>query len=359
MIAIKPSKHLFNEDIEAFSDSLFFRTLSSDDNFFITSVEKMFITDTRIIVFDSRKNSILIFSQRGTAIGKISQSDYDPLSFKVITDVAFDEKKQQIKIWDAKDRKIFTYSVDGKFIDGFSLNDMEKKGLGLEVNSNLLVFDRFNFSKDGKRIAVFDGQKHNFLNSYLEIPPVLVNFHLAPSHAFDVNQDSIFYLPMFDDNIYRVDRNGITPTFTIESPQANKIGQDFLKSKAMVNSKDYKERMLNTDYIFNIQNLHITNNIVHFVYSHNDPQRHNYGVFYSRGSGKVKQINVFTSKMYSKFVINSKVHAKWKDYLIFIVPALHNSSIPKEILKGFPKELTEDLSKRSNPILLFLRPRAF
>lgn len=338
--------------IEDLSDSTFFIPLNQKKGFKVDNIDQLYITKDRIIVAQHSKSSILIFDREGEPVLKIQNIGKGPGQFEHIQNVIFNEKKQELEIFDKGLSKISRYNLLGKFIADRAIRQGKNTGYNLFGNNDIYVSQLFYNNYDKRWIGIHKNNELiiDYVASALRIPPIARKLDMMFSHQLDTYKDSLFYFPLLDDKIYSININGAKPVYQIDLPEKNKMDASFLDQKPFGGYKIFLHKMKQTDFIFNNDCLFISDKYVFFRYNFKaEFQVRN--VIYSKKSGKVKQYTEYYSKYYPSLRLLSLVRAKYEDYLVTDVHPTQYGNLPWKV--------QEKIGKEGNPVLMFLKLKDF
>lgn len=336
-IKINPldTQKVFIEDI---ADSVYYVPLKTTEGFFINHISNFFTTDGLIIIADHSQSTVFIFDQNGVPKTKISQLGDKPGQYMSMTDVIYDENKQQVEILDLSMNKIFRYDVSGKLIDILEIVGSRYFGLTFAKTKGMYVSEIVNNNKDMMRLRIYKekGEMLAYHSQKLSFFPLIKELDLGFPHQFDNHRDSIFYFPLLDDKIYNITLDSVKPIYQIEVPEENRITDEI---KATTTAKDhfaYWKKMEASNIIYDNNSLFITDKWISFRYdfqSRINPRN----VFFSKKTGKILQLIEYNSKKDTTFHSRNKIIGKFGDYFVMKVPSLIPPK-PGKQKSGTPKE---------------------
>jgi hypothetical protein len=211
--------------------------------------------DTDNILFvDEQSNEIYIFTISGKYMNKISKRGQGPQEYIRVDDVRFHPKTSNIIILDAIQKKVLEYAKDGMFIS-------EKK---IPVNASFL---RFSYIDDShlifERTMLPDKNELQYsLFIFSEnLEPITKLFPYSQSVSFSVNprqsiqhaNDQLFYLPLYEQTLYKIDTHTATPFYACslgKNDLLKKFYLDYQSANPMDIFEDLKKG--HSIYFFNI-----------------------------------------------------------------------------------------------------------
>jgi hypothetical protein len=331
--------------LETSMDTFYFLTLSTDKDFLLSHIDKMFFTEKSIAVTDN-SGSIFIYDRQGKPENKIFARGKGPGEYISISDLFFDKVLKQFEIYDNPSKKILIYDFKGKFLNEKKIVGDRLPGLRFTKFKDTYIFDHGQVSSDGKRLGIFDKDLHH-LKSFINIPETVKR--LGYGHLFTMDQfnDTLYcVVPMMDDKIYSIKKDTITPVYEIDYP-----GKDLNKLNTTENLDEidkYSTFSSSSSQIYDLSFLFVNHDFITLKYYFKGKPSH---MFYSKKSGHVKQYFQIRSLKNDFLRIISGIIAKDGDY--FVIP-IHES-----LNKYLPENIKKKLDENSNPVLLFIKLKEF
>lgn len=106
-------------------DTLFFKSaklipLETTTDCLIRKIDKIFVVDDKMIIFDDRLDAVYIYDSTGKFITRIGTRGQGPKEYIQITDIYVDVDKKEILLLCDRPYKIMFFNLDGKFIREFN-----------------------------------------------------------------------------------------------------------------------------------------------------------------------------------------------------------------------------------------------
>jgi hypothetical protein len=309
--------------IEDIADSVYYVSLKTTKDFSVHHLSNFFVTDSLIIIADRSQGAVLIFDQDGNPKTKIWQLGNKPGQYSSMTDVVYDAHKKQVEILDLSVNKIFRYDIKGQLIDVPEIIGSRYFGLTFAKGNGMYVSEIVNNNKEMIRLRIYKehGEMITYHSQKLSFFPLIRELDIGFPHQFENYQDSVFYFPLLDDKIYHVTLNGVNPIYQVDAPKENMITDTIKAIRTVDDHFKYWRQMEAANIIYDNSSLFITGNWVAFRYnfqSRMSPRN----VFFSKKTGKVRQLIEYGSKRDSSFHSRNKIIGKLGEYFVMKVPAL-------------------------------------
>ena len=106
-------------------DTLFFKSaklipLETTTDCLIRKIDKIYVVDDKMIIFDDRLDAVYLFDTKGNFITRIGARGQGPKEYIQITDIYVDAEKKEILLLCDIPYKIMFFNLDGKFIREFN-----------------------------------------------------------------------------------------------------------------------------------------------------------------------------------------------------------------------------------------------
>ncbi|ADY50870.1 hypothetical protein Pedsa_0285 [Pseudopedobacter saltans DSM 12145] len=339
-------QEVFLEDI---ADDFYYLPLGSTNHFFIRNVNRLFLTDSTIIVADFSQKAVFVFDQHGVAKTKINRYGQGPGEYPQMTDVLFDEENGWIEVFSPQVKKVFSYDQEGGLVKEKKILDGKRSGLRFAKHKDFYVFDRCCYPRDKNRMGIFysDGSDIKFINSYLAIPPAITGIGYCGGNTLDTNRDSLYFLPTLGDTIYSVSKEGVNAAYHLDVPKENQIPRTLFQEKAFKNFDEYSVQ-IDSKWVSDPTWLLVNDKYIYLNYSYSSSM---ISLFYSKRSGKVKQMTLYKSRLNPEQRLLHVMKAKKADYFVTTIHPTQYVNLPKKI--------RNKLNDKSNPVLLLFKLKDF
>jgi hypothetical protein len=215
--------------------------LELNENAILNGIDKIIITQTKIIVFDKRQKQVIVFDEFGNYYSKIKNLGNGPNEYLFPTDILFDESDNKVGILDQGKGTILWYNLEGIFLQK---NKIDRKKLILDnaiiKNNNIYHFvHNPKAFKNQKLINITDLSLNKIKFSMLESNPEHISkLHM---HPFGIYKDDITIHIPFDRHLYKISQEGLESMFLFDFKDKNlpdELLERILMEKNNTNSKD-------------------------------------------------------------------------------------------------------------------------
>ncbi len=188
--------------------------IETDTAFLIDEVQKLIVENDKY--FFQCNNKILVFNSTGRPLYKIDNVGKGPGEYIAIGDIILDEGR--LELYDSKQRKIIQHDENGRYlnewrcgIDAYSF---------VKLNSDLYAFyvgAGGYYNNTNKKLLVFSRKKGKVIDGFIETPEYEMEYmHFADLVNFQQYKEDIYFLYSFNDTIYNITGNGISPRYFID-----------------------------------------------------------------------------------------------------------------------------------------------
>lgn len=304
--------------------------LETKDECLITSIGKVFITDSSLVVWDKGTDNVFIFDNAGRHQRPIGRKGPSPEEYTNIGDVQM--RNDTVQILDVATRRIINYDISGKFVSSiqsdyylYTFYEVPEGYWGINGYQNK---DHYNLILLDKKLRKI--KRGCFVNE--QILP------LRPTNNFSKNEKSdelIFHYP-YKDTIYKIQQDSIIPFIAFDFGENEKPEE--------INTEVYKGR---------IHHVHLYGNHLFFSFSHALGNKMSYEGYNGYISLKNSEMTIYTFHI-----------AHDERTIVSPLPEIVNISKGKLIYQIVPGEFPEEVFNRlkeatwgtingeSNPILV-------
>lgn len=111
-------------NFDSFIEKVKYIPLETNEDSKIQDITQVELIDEKIIIFDKKGKSVLIFNSEGSFLHKISKLGTGFNEYLDIRNIATDEENKKIYLFDQLQFTIFEYDLDGNFIKKISINNI-------------------------------------------------------------------------------------------------------------------------------------------------------------------------------------------------------------------------------------------
>lgn len=365
-----PIKDSLGFDYEKRLTNLRYVSLESSPASMIGKIEKIYFSDERIIIVDSRiTETVFLFDKNGNFINKIAAKksesadtfSHDMTHFFSAT-YSYDDKK--IILHDDKKAMLYYYDENGNYIRSqkvyFSFSDC----INIKNTPNFVYLSLY---KKNAHIPILQENdlyigKGNGQVTHV-VPLVNQTSKLKQKYYYKTNlissTDKVFYTPMFSNIVYKIDGNPIKvfPKFSIEFE--GQTINDIITKKEDINIEEYI-RLINSHNYFSFSGkILATNDSIYYIECKKKGQL---GYFYSEKSHKIIGGDILSSSNVKDSVdiefYQFPIASNGKEFVSLMDPTFYDFSGTNLRTSKLNKVLRA-FNKNSNPVLLFYNLEPF
>lgn len=173
---------------------------------FLGTINKIVSHNGLLYFLDKNNQSVSVYDTTGLFVNKIQHFGRGANEYSQLVDIVVDAKKNQVKLLSRIDRKVFTYSADGKTL--FAKDRLPKAFTNI-------VYDEYGYwafsanflnAETSKNLWQLDSS-YNIKAGFLDINPGLASYALANIHHFSKFQNNYYYHEMMNNIVYKLMRN--------------------------------------------------------------------------------------------------------------------------------------------------------
>lgn len=326
--------------------------LETNDDCLIRGIDKIYIEDSTIIVFDSKKNEILQFDLSGSFIRNIGTKGNGPDEYLFFNDIFFESNTQLIYAHDRYQNCIFTYDLSGKFIkkterSRYLFNSFCKTESGFWIYScfkkpsnpegyNLMLLDE---NLDECKAAFFPQEE--FFNAVF-----------TSRFTMDNNGNPYFFYPT-SNIIYSLKDSIASPYYKVDFGHST-LPYGKITQLSNMDSYDrfYLEKINKNKYLGDIDNFYVHDAFCGFAFAESGLNivTNSYSCFFN---SKNKEISIFSSPFIDamNFPIMNKPLGIYNNSVVY---ATYPHIFTEDSFDDLNNELSINITWDSNPILVLL-----
>ena len=304
--------------------------LETKDECLISSIGKVFITDTSLVVWDKGGNNIFIFDNDGRYQRSIGHKGSSPKEYINIGDVQM--RNDTIQMLDVATRRIINYNVSGEFISSihsdyylYTFYMVPDGCWGINMYQNKDHYNLILLDKNLQKI------KQGYFASDRPLP-------LLPTNNFSKNEksDELIFHYQYNDTIYKIQKDSIIPFIALDFGQNEKLED--------INTESYKGH---------IHNIHLYGDYLFFSFSYGSKNGMPYEGYNCYISLKSSETIIYTFNILhdEKTIVSPlpEIVNISKGKLIYqIVPGI----FPEKVFNKLKKASFGIVNSESNPILV-------
>lgn len=345
-IKFDPGKSV-SVDLRRIADSISFKILSDNKGFNIGDFDKVLLIDSLIIIPQYEKGEILIFDLKGEPKLKMELLKPGPGQILSMSDVYLNRETKTIEVLDKKITKIFSYDLNGRFLQEVRISDFKMTGFRFASTKDLYVFERISSKKTNDRLGIFD-KNLKYIRSSLQIPQPILKMNYVRQHVLEVYKNSVYYLPLLENKIYSVSEDGAKVAYEFDMPKEYQSSRDFLKNKEFNDLGLFMKVMKDSKIIINTDHLYITDDIICFSYKIGSEWKK---LICSKHSRKVIDYTHLRIGNSNKSPLTAPIIGTDGEHFAYLIHTTNNHGLPVDVKKK--------LGVNSNPVLLYFKLKKF
>ena len=110
--------------LDSFFESIEYIPLETNEESMIHTITRFELIDERIVIFDKPGQSVLVFSSEGKFLHRIGKMGTGVNDFLDIREIAIDESKKTVALFDQKQFAVLEFDIEGNFIDKTYFNNI-------------------------------------------------------------------------------------------------------------------------------------------------------------------------------------------------------------------------------------------
>lgn len=233
--------------------------ISLSNDFPLGRVKRVIIYRDRIYILDNEPK-IICFTMQGKVLFKIDNRGAGPTDYQNIKDFAIDRNSKCIVAFDNEKRKLFFYELNtGEHISSISTQFMAPTELGVIDGSFFFknMDTRFDVQKEHMFYLLYSKEGNQIDKMFLPHDAVAsFNFDLK---SFFYNEGNLLFIRPFDNIVYVLEKEQITPVFEILLPNS-------LPMKKIEEKMSHFEIPI-SGYAYGVGDVYTTDKTLHFTFS--------------------------------------------------------------------------------------------
>ena len=225
----------------------------------LAPIKRVLIYKERIYILDDQPK-IVCFNMKGDILFKIDCKGAGPTEYLSIKDFAIDDKSERIVTLDHEKRKLFFYDLNtGKHLSNISTMHMAPTEMGVIHGCFFFknIDRRFDIQKKQMFYLLYSKNGKQIDKMFLPHDAVAdFNFDL---NSFFYNDNSLLFIKPFDNIVYLLAKERITPIFKISLPNPLPIEK--------IEEKIKHTEMPTSGYAYGIDNIYTTESMLHFTFT--------------------------------------------------------------------------------------------
>lgn len=320
-------------------DQIAFIPLETTDSSIIGRIQLIKIVGNNIYIADSKTQRVLIFSNQGKFLNSINKIGQGPKEYIRITDMYVDNKDGHISILDGEQHKILEFDNKGSFLNEKKIPFKDPIANFANLDSTTLVFYKSFIKKENDNSIVICSKGFKQIKKLFPSPKT-TSLLLCPRVSLHNTDNSLYYLPIYSQKLFQINKNEITEKYTFNFGE-NNIDLD-VYSQNYSNPTDIFEKLNNGKSIYFLTIFNSRNTVYADFYYKGTP----YFFLYNKDTKKIKVFfDEKMSKMFDSFYPLTTNDGKF----VSVVSANNLSEFSSDIIKS---NRLDHITGESNPIII-------
>jgi hypothetical protein len=317
--------------------------LETNDNSLLRRIDRIYIHDDELYVYDKSLNKIVIFNSEGKYLRHIHRVGYGPGEYDSTMDFCLDTINKQILLLCDRPYKIMKFKYSGELIEEKRFDELL---LNIIVNSGYVYCNKSNQDLSVKYELFQMDSDCKLIGKHLLIKNDKINSMTSPGKNLVATLNA-YYTRRFDNSIYQIEKNGIKRKYVLDFKE-NSLPENF----PVNDEENFFDNIRERQYIYNITEVSESKNYIFFMTNiaifvldkETDVLTGYKAIFNSTlGSGENSYMSVGNSPQMIAVVIEPF-------FLHVTVNAI--KSLPKYNAESATFKLAEKVKEDDNPILI-------
>ncbi|MDR3140240.1 MAG: 6-bladed beta-propeller [Tannerellaceae bacterium] len=201
----------------SFVKSIDYLTLNTRDTCLISGVEKLFIDEDTIIIQDTGREGIFVFTKSGDIIKQINYRGNGPNEFTTISAFAIDPVLNHICIYDRGSLKIIKYTYQGDFVKSYKTENLYARDFTVMENEDNLFILPFYDRKQTSGVWLSDTNGIT-KKIYINDVPADDEFEYTGNY-YNRSDEGIYYYDRNWDDFSYITKDTLTKLFQFDLKQ--------------------------------------------------------------------------------------------------------------------------------------------
>lgn len=325
--------------------------LETESRSLIQSIDKLFVTDSCFIIFDSKQMNILLFNKDGAFIRQIGQKGMGNNEYIYWNDIFFDKSTQLIYAHERYQNQIYVYNLSGILVNKTKKSKYSFSSF-VKGPSGFWVYSCFKkpYNYNGYNLLLLDDSLQNVKASFFP-QKEFINATTLSTFFTDDNENSFFFYPS-GNTIFKLVQEAPNPYCKVD------FGKHTLPYNSILqisNSVEYENLVSNHNYLGDIKSFKTNGEFIYFSFCETDYNKpvNNYNCLYNVSKDKVYLYeNPFIESL--KYPVSSMLLQISGELLIY---ALYPIVLSENSFTMLSKDIGEQISEESNPILVIVKSK--
>ena len=242
--------------------SVVYIPLETTDASLISKIEKLYLTGSSVLIFDSKQMILLLFDNRGRYLRQIGTKGEGPDDYLFFNDVVYEEETGLVYAHERYRNQIYTYDLTGKLVGKtprgkYSFNSFCKTQAGFWVYS---CFKGEN-NPEGYNLMLLDDDLQVCKAAYFP-QKAFINAVFSSTFTSDENGVPYFYYPT-SNILYRLE--GTTATAALEIDFGSKT-LPYASIAQMSTFEEYEKLVSGQTYFTSVNRVKVQDGLFYFTF---------------------------------------------------------------------------------------------
>jgi hypothetical protein len=228
--------------------------LKTPDEIIVGKIEKVFLSDSLLIVWDSKVDAVFTFDYQGNYKNSIGRKGHGPAEYVDLSDVYVDKHNDRIYLSDVATQRVLQYDMQGNFLKFDKINNYlysvipDKQGYwGINSGQNINYYD-----------LIYVNNKAKIQSGFFPIESL--KSAAIPLSEFSYNNDDMFFYAPYCNNIYKIEKDNLLPYIHVD------FGNEAIPYTYLQPDK-FLTAINHFHYSGHLQSVYIQNNKLFFSFS--------------------------------------------------------------------------------------------
>jgi hypothetical protein len=315
--------------------------LETNKESLIGTIDKLYLTDSLIIIFDGKQMCIFVFDIQGKYIRRIGEKGNGPGEYIELNDVFYDAANKQILAHERYKNKIYTYNLHGELMSQSKVAKFHFDSF-CRTNEGYWIYTWDH--PDGYQLILLDEDLQNVKAACFPQKDFFPGNMHASQFSCDENGIPYFFFPPCN-YVYQLSGTEALPFIEVDFGERTMPYQRI----ATMDHNAYESLTANKRYLGSITGFKVNNGKGYFSF-----QESGYNIAVNSYNClfdiKTDDIFVYGNPFIDKYKypIASTVKQIWKDKFVFMLDLAIFSDNSFSVLK---EDFSTDINAESNPIL--------
>ena len=246
-------------------DSVVYIPLETKDSCLIGDIGKVFMTDSNIIIYDSKQVEILLFDKTGKFVKKIGRKGRAPGEYLFFNEVIFDYNTKLIYAAERYLNQVYVYNLDGELLKQIR-SEYEFNSFCKAENGFWLYTCFKENNPEGYNLMLVNENMDTCIAGFCPQNPSFFYATFNPVFSQSRQGKSYFAYPT-SNMIYRLEDGKAVPCYQIDFGEKT---MPYSILRQMDNRKDYEQLISGHKYFGDIANLFVFKDRLYFTFEEPD-----------------------------------------------------------------------------------------